>query len=338
MAQVERNAQHRAKISVRSRTMAGGGAPVTPADDVLVLGDANPDLVLTGDVVPTFGQAESLVDSADLVLGGSAAITACGLARLGVRVALAATVGDDLFGTFVRDALGDRGVDTRWLRVDPEVRTAVSVVLSGGDRAILTFPGAIAATGPEVIDEGLVASVRHVHSASYFLLPRLAAHLPEVFARARAAGAGTSVDTNWDPSGEWSGIDRLLERTDVLLPNTAELLALTGRTDRDEAARVVLGHGCQVALKDGADGGVLWQSPDLVTRVPAPPVDAVDTTGAGDSFDAGYISALVEGLTPHQCLVRAVTCGSLSTRAVGGTAGQPRLDELPGGFRRASST
>ncbi len=311
---------------------------MSTATDVLVIGDANPDLVLTGDVVPTFGQAETLVDSADLVLGGSAAIVACGLARLGVRVALAATVGDDLFGTFVRDSLDERGVDTRGLRVDPGVSTAVSVVLSGGDRAILTFPGAIATTGPEVIDQDLVTSVRHVHSASYFLLPRLAPHLPEVFARARRAGVGTSLDTNWDPARIWRGVDRLLDQTDVLLPNSAELLALTGRADRDEAARVVLGHGCRVALKDGAKGGVLWAAPDLVTRVPAPPVATIDATGAGDSFDAGYISALMEGLSPDECLVRAVTCGSLSTRAVGGTAGQPRRDELPGGFHSASST
>jgi ribokinase len=308
------------------------------APDVLVIGEANPDLVLTGDVVPAFGQAETLVDSADLVLGGSAAIVACGLARLGVATALAATIGDDLFGRFVRAALDERGVDTRWIRVDPDVATGISVVLSSSDRAILTFPGTIASTGPEVVDDDLVTSVRHVHSASYFLLPRLAPRLPEMFARARRAGATTSVDTNWDPARTWAGVDRLLDHTDVLLPNVAELLALTGRTDRDEAARVALGHGCQVALKDGADGGVLWQAPELVTRVSAPDVAAIDTTGAGDSFDAGFISGLVGGLAREECLVRAVACGSLSTRAVGGTAGQPGLDDLPGGFRAAPPT
>lgn len=308
------------------------------APDVLVIGEANPDLVLTGDVVPAFGQAESLVDSAELVLGGSAAIVACGLARLGVPTALAATVGDDLYGGFVRAALEERGVDTRWLRVDPDVPTGISVVLSGADRAILTFPGTIALLGPEHIDDDLLTTVRHVHSASFFLLPRLARHLPGLLARARGAGATTSVDTNWDPAGTWAGVDRLLDHTCVLMPNAAELLALTGRTDRDEAARVVLGHGGRVALKDGANGGVLWQSPGSVVRVPAPAVAAIDTTGAGDSFDAGFISALVEGLPGEECLARAVACGSLSTRAVGGTAGQPSRDELPGGFRAAPST
>jgi sugar/nucleoside kinase (ribokinase family) len=301
-----------------------------PTPDVLVVGDANPDLLLTGAAVPEFGQAETLVDGADLVVGGSAAIVACGLARLGVATALAATVGDDLYGGFVRDALVERGVDTRWLRTDPVVSTGLSVVLSVGDRAILTYPGTIATTGPEVVDEDLLTAVRHVHSASYFLQPRLAPHLPGILARARAAGATTSVDTNFDPARAWTGARDVLARADVLMPNAAELRALTGRTDLDEAARVALDLGCRVALKDGAAGGVLWDAPDAVHRVPAPTVAPVDTTGAGDSFDAGFISAMLDGLPGEECLARAVRCGSLSTRAVGGTAGQPTRAELDG--------
>jgi sugar/nucleoside kinase (ribokinase family) len=306
------------------------------APDVLVIGDANPDLLLTGDAVPEFGQAETLVDGADLVLGGSAAIVACGLARLGVATALAATIGDDLYGGFVRDALVERGVDVRWLRTDPAVATGLSVVLSVGERAILTHPGTIATTGPEVVDEDLLSDVRHVHSASYFLQPRLAPHLPQVLARARTDGATTSVDTNFDPARAWQGVRPLLEQTDVLMPNATELLALTGRTDRDEAAAVALDLGCRVALKDGAAGGVLWENPEVVHRASAPATTPVDTTGAGDSFDAGFISAMLDGLPGEECLSRAVRCGSLSTRAIGGTAGQPTRAELDATARTSS--
>jgi len=114
--------------------------------DLLVLGDTNPDLVLHGgDVVPAFGQAEHLVDDAILTIGGSGAILACGAARLGLRVAIAAVVGDDLFGRFVRDGLAEHGVDVSGIRVDPKTPTGVTVVLSGpDDRAILTMPGTIA--------------------------------------------------------------------------------------------------------------------------------------------------------------------------------------------------
>ena len=305
------------------------------APDALVIGDANPDLLLTGDAVPRFGQAETLVESADLVLGGSAAIAACGLARLGVTTALAATVGDDLYGEFVRDALIERGVDVRWLRTDPTVPTGLSVVLSAGDRAILTYPGTIASAGPEVVDDDLMARVRHVHSASFFLQPRLAPHLPRLLATARGEGATTSVDTNWDPAETWAGLLPLLGQTDVLMPNAAELQALTGRPDLDEAARVVLELGCRVALKDGGEGGALWETPDVVRRVPAPAVPTLDTTGAGDSFDAGFISGMLDGLPGEECLERAVRCGSLSTRGIGGTAAQPTLAEVRDGFRAA---
>ena len=132
---------------------------------VLVVGDACPDLVLRGDVVPRFGQAEQVLDAADLVLGGSAAIVACGLARLGVPTALAALVGDDPMGELVRDRLVAAGVDVRWLATDPDVPTGMTVVLSAADRALLTYAGTIATTTSSVVDLDLVARVRHVHSA-----------------------------------------------------------------------------------------------------------------------------------------------------------------------------
>jgi len=329
---VRRTMSIRASVMLTAETERGAGMSVP---DVLVIGDANPDLLLTGDAVPVFGQAETLVDAADLVLGGSAAIVACGLARLGVATALAATVGDDLYGGFVRDALSERGVDVRWLRTDPSVPTGLSVVLSVGDRAILTHPGTIATTGPEVVDEDLLSGVRHVHSASFFLQPRLARHLPRLLGRAHEAGATTSVDTNFDPAREWRGVLPLLGRTDVLMPNATELRELTRETDLDRAAEVVLDLGCRVALKDGAQGGAYWEAPDVVRRVAPPPTTPVDTTGAGDSFDAGFISGMVEGLAGEECLSRAVRCGSLSTRAVGGTAAQPTRAEVEDGFRAA---
>jgi ribokinase len=295
--------------------------------EVLVIGDANPDLLVTGDVVPQFGQVEKLVDSADLVMGGSAAIAACGLARLGVPTALAAVVGDDHFGEFVRAELTAAGVDTRWIRTDPAVATALSVVLSAGDRAILTFPGTLATTGPDVVDPDLLSQVRHVHSASMFLQPRLAPHLPGFFKTAVDAGATTSLDTNWDPKALWQGVFELLRYTSILFPNAAELLAITKCPDIDSAVARVTALGCRVALKDGASGGRLWEGPTAVT-VAAPATDVVDTTGAGDSFDAGFISAMIEGLSGTGCLERAVRCGSLSTRSVGGTSAQATREDL----------
>ena len=213
-----------------------------PAPDVLVIGDANPDLLLTG-AVPEFGQAETLVDSAELVLGGSAAIVACGLARLGVATALAATVGDDLYGGFVRDALTERGVDVRWLRTDLRLRPA-SVSCSRSTTARSSpIRGRSPRPAPRSSTRTCSPRSRTSTAPRYYLQPRLAPYLPQVLGRARDGGATTSVDTNFDPARTWLGSVPLLEQAHVLMPNATELRALTGESDLDAAARVVLGAG-----------------------------------------------------------------------------------------------
>ena len=151
--------------------------------DLLVLGDANPDLILHGgDVVPAFGQAEHLVDDARLTMGGSGAILACGAAKLGLRVAICALIGDDLFGRFVREGLDAAGVDTTGLSTDEAVATGVTVVLSGPqDRAIITMPGTIAGLRAELISPALLERARHVHVSSYYLQTALVSSLPGIF-------------------------------------------------------------------------------------------------------------------------------------------------------------
>ncbi|MET7399465.1 PfkB family carbohydrate kinase [Dactylosporangium sp. NPDC005572] len=353
--------------------------------DVLVVGDANPDLVLRGDVRPRFGQEEQLLSAADLVLGGSAAITAAGCARLGLRTALLTVTGPDIFGAFVRERLAERGVEV--LQPAPtDTPTGLSVILSApDDRSILTLPGTIPALRPDDVTDELLASARHVHAASVFLQPELLAGLGGVFARARARGRTTSLDTNWDPDGRWDRVVPVLAHTDVFLPNTAELLAVAGGllpgleplagagddtaeraaarleasgdtvgqaaerlvsggdTVERAAARLVAG-GTTVVLKDGARGGRAWW-PGGECAAPGLPVDVVDTTGAGDSFNAGFLAARLRGPAGvgaaeaaaqiaaggtdlPTAVAWAAAAGSLSTRAAGGTAAQATVEEI----------
>ncbi|MGW3667963.1 carbohydrate kinase family protein [Streptomyces sp. NPDC005141] len=299
--------------------------------DLLVMGDANPDVVvgpLRGPLM--FGQREQLVEHAALVLGGSAAIMACGAARLGLRVAFAGRVGDDPAGAFVREALAGRGVDVGFLVTDPVLPTPLTTVVTAGDgdRAILTAPGCLTATGPEDVPRDLLAASRHVHAASFFLMPRLARSLGTVFAQARQTGATTSLDTNDDPAGRWDRrlLDPVLRFTDFLLPNAAEASALSGETELAPAALLLAGRGPTVVVKDGANGTLACAGTRL-SHAPAVPVDPVDTVGAGDSFDAGFVAATLRGLDLPSALTVAAACGSLSTRAHGGTAAQPTWDE-----------
>ncbi|MFF5563169.1 carbohydrate kinase family protein [Streptomyces sp. NPDC012623] len=306
--------------------------------DLLVIGDANPDIVLGPlDAPLAFGQREQLVDTGVLTLGGSAAIMACGAARLGLKVAFAGRVGDDESGRFVRTALNARGVDTGALRVDPGLPTPLTVVVTraDGDRTILTSPGTLSATGPADVPDELLTGSRHVHAASYFLLPKLAAALPDLLGRARAHSATTSLDTNDDPSGEWAPgtLDATLAVTDFLLPNAQEALALATTADAGhapaslaDAARRLASRGPLVVVKDGAEGALAHDGGTL-TRTPGIAARPLDTVGAGDSFDAGFVAAVLRGLPTAEAIELAAACGALSTRAHGGTAAQPTWDE-----------
>ena len=296
--------------------------------DLMVVGDVNPDLVLRGDAWPEFGQVEQLVDDAQLVIGGSGAIMACGSARLGLRTVLCGVIGDDLFGRFMMDALRDAGVDRGGVAVAGDNRTGLSVILSRGeDRGVLTFPGSIGELEAGDIDLELARSSRHVHVSSYFLQRGVHAGLPRLFQEAHRAGATTSVDPNWDPSGAWDGgLSELLAEIDVFLPNQAEARSISRMDDTTRATRALAERASAVAVKCGREGALAVEAEEVV-RVAAIPSGVVDTIGAGDSFDAGLIAARLAGWPLDRCLRLAVACGSLSTRAVGGTAAQPSMAE-----------
>jgi sugar/nucleoside kinase (ribokinase family) len=308
--------------------------------DLLVLGDCNPDLVLAADDLElAFGQVERVVDAADLTIGGSGAIVACGAARLGLRTAIAGVVGDDLFGRFMVDALAARGVDTSALVIDATTKTGVTVILARpDDRALLTFPGAVSALTADRLDPALVRRARHVHVASFFLQTSLAPGLVRLFQTVREAGALTSVDPNWDPDELWDGgLHDLLPFTDVFLPNSAEATRIADRPDAREAAVRLAAAGPLVAVKLGAEGALGAQPDQELTEVGSlSGIAPVDTIGAGDSFDAGVLAGLLNGYDVERSLALGCSCGALSTRAVGGTAAQPTLDEALDAIRSAT--
>jgi ribokinase len=303
----------------------------SPTARVLVVGDANPDLVLRGDVVPRFGQAEQLLDDAALVIGGSAAITAHAFARLGRPVGLVAAVGKDVFGAQLTAELEAAGVDVSTLRQRSDVPTGLTVVLSrGDDRAILTRPGAIATLTAAEVEAAAtsVPGLRHVHVSSFFLQPDLAAELPALLAALRARGITTSLDTNADPAGTWLGVDAALPHLDLLLPNRAEVLALGRDADPVAAARRLAAPGPLVVVKDGASGAFAVDASGAVTTVAGAAVQPLDSTGAGDTFDAAFVDGWLAGRSLEETLRRAVLAGALAVGALGGTAGQPTQSDL----------
>jgi sugar/nucleoside kinase (ribokinase family) len=296
--------------------------------DLVVLGDCNPDLLVTGAAEPEFGQVERIVDDARLVIGGSAAITACGAARLGLHTGLVAVVGDDCLGRFMRESLVERGVDVTGVTVDDERPTGISIVLvREGDRAILTALGTIPDLSGDTLDRVAVRDARHLHVSSFFLQARLRDNLPSLFAEVRAAGSTVSIDPNWDPRGEWDGgLLETLRGTDVLFANAEEVRRIAPEDHVETAAQKLADSGPLVVVKRGGDGALAVSGGEVI-RAPALRVDIADTVGAGDSFNAGFLAGFLSGSPVADSLALACACGSLSTRAAGGTAAQPTLAE-----------
>jgi sugar/nucleoside kinase (ribokinase family) len=296
--------------------------------DLVVIGEINPDLILCGDDLdPVYGQVEKLIESATLTVGSSSVIMACGAARLGLRTAFIGLVGDDAFGRFMLEAMQERGIDTSACVVAKDGTTGLSIILArpGGDRAILTYLGTTSDLRPDQIDSAFLSRAHHLHVGGYFLLDRLRPALPDIFRNAHAQGLSTSLDTNWDPRGKWD-VGGLLEQCDLFLPNEKEARLIAGQTHLPAALDVLSQSVHTVAVKLGARGGLVRRGQDLA-ELPPPPVNIVDTVGAGDSFDAGFLYGFLNDWPLERTLGLALACGSLSTRAHGGTDAQPTLAE-----------
>ena len=300
------------------------------AYDIIVALDTCVDLLMRGgDVAPEFGQKEKLVEDYSITMGGSTCIFACQAAKLGLRVAGVGAVGEDDFGRFMRSSLAGAGVDVSGLRTSPGLKTGIAIALckEGGDRAILTHLGSADGAAENDLPAELVAASRHIHVGSYYLMRTLRPSYPRILASARRNGVSVSLDPNWDPDERWDGVPDLLPLVDILLPNENEARALAGKGMAADALKELGTRVPMVAMKQGGLGAVARRG-EAEVRASAPDIAVADTVGAGDSFDAGFLWAYLAGLPPEACLRAGTTCGSLSTRLPGGTAGQPDAAEL----------
>ena len=298
--------------------------------DILTFGDLCVDLIVSGpDVTPQFGQVEKLVAEYTLEMGGSCSIFACQAAKLGLRSTLLGRVGADDFGRLVLRRLEESGVDTRFVGVDPALKTGLGIALCPpADRAILTYMGTINVLEPADVSDELLNSARHLHYGSYFLQSGLRPGAPEIFRRAKALGLTISLDTNWDPDEGWQGLDELLPLTDLFFPNEEEARRIGLAGGLDEAAAGFLERGVGlVAIKSGERGAAVYSRAGKIA-CGTTPVQGGDSIGAGDSFDAGFLAGWLRGLGLERCLEIGMACGRSVAAQVGGLAGQPHWPDL----------
>ncbi len=295
--------------------------------DIALFGSVFVDHVLTGlERLPGPGE-EVFAEGYHREAGGGCFNTACGMTRLGASAACFALVGRD-DSQWLLDRVRSFGVATDLVRFS-DLPTGMTVAASlAADRAFLTYNGANDGLGdwlesPELPKQ--LALARHVHFACPLPPERGFALVREL----HALGSTVSLDVGWQET--WlrgAAVWPLLAELDWFLPNESEAARMTGKSEVTGMLRAFATRGVRrVVVKLGAQGAALWNGADIL-RAQAVPVTAVDTTGAGDAFNAGFLHAFLAGLPTEACLRRGAICGSLSVRKAGSLAAFPSLTEV----------
>jgi sugar/nucleoside kinase (ribokinase family) len=289
--------------------------------DVTVTGELNLDLILYGLPNELPPEQELLASGLAVTLGSSSAIFAHNLSVLGNRVGFISRIGDDPLGRIALERLAEGGVDVAKVRrMRGPTTTGLTVVLPRPNfRNMITYPGTMFEMCFEDLDLEYLASARHFHLSSFFLHRALRPRIPELFRRMKDAGLTTSLDTNDDPEDRWAeDLFEALRFVDVFLPNEREAKKIARTEDVQDAIVRLAERVPVVVVKLGDKGAMARRGKEQVTAPPVA-VEAIDTVGAGDTFDAGFISQFVRGADLARCLESANVAGAFSTTRPGGT-------------------
>lgn len=288
--------------------------------DVTIAGELNLDLILYGLPEQLAPERELLADGMMLTLGSSSAIVAHNLSALGSRVGFQSRIGDDPLGQIALERLQQGGVDVSQVRRVPgDITTGLTVILHHQAwRNILTYAGTIAELTWDDLDLDYLADSRHFHFSSYYLQRALLPRVGELLQRLKGKGLTISLDTNDDPEDRWEDLTEVFKYVDVFLPNEREARKIAGTDDLEAAIRKLSALVPLVVVKVGKEGAMAQRGNERFT-CGSRKVEAVDTVGAGDSFDAGFLHQYVRGADLQTCLASGNAAGALSTTRPGGT-------------------
>ena len=289
--------------------------------DVIVIGELNVDIILNSiSNLPQIGK-ELIADYMEVTLGSSSAIFASNLSALGVKVAFIGKIGEDNFARVVIDSLEKKKVDTSHIIKSKSLNTGATIVLVyGQDRANITYPGAMYDLNLADIDFSFLSGAKHMHFATCFMQPGIKHDLPLLFRRAKKSGLTTSLDAQWDPEEKWElPLEELLPFVDIFLPNMQEFKFLTCSNSMEEGIQKIKSFSHYVIIKNGSDGAYGWDGTQLIHQPAFVNNRVVDTVGAGDSFDAGFIKDFIDKKTFRKCLEAGALAGAINTTMSGGT-------------------
>jgi len=290
--------------------------------DIAAIGELNVDVILNGiESEPEIGK-EKFAREMTVTLGSSTAIFAANAAALGSKVCFVGLVGKDSFGSLVKTSLQAKGVDTRYV-MEGAIPTGATICMNyGEDRANLTYQGSMDVMGYDDIDKNVFDETSHIHLSSLFMQSALLRDIHKVLDIAAEKGITVSLDTQWDPMETWKlDYKSVLPKVTLFLPNAKELQALTGKDNLEDAiAEVLPCLGNAMVVKCGSEGSLLVKKDGTRKMLPAfLNKNVVDAIGAGDSFNSGFVSAFVKGLSLEDCQECGNLTGAVNTTAAGGT-------------------
>jgi sugar/nucleoside kinase (ribokinase family) len=283
--------------------------------DITIAGEINLDLILDGLREPMPVERELVASAFKVTLGSSSAILAHNLAILGRTVGFVTLAAKDEFAKIALAYLAESGVDLSKIRYsDGPAGSGVTVLLNhGSQRHILSYLGTTCEMSVKDLDFEYLCSSRHFHLSSLFLLKALHKDLPMLFKKIKQRGLTISLDTNDDPNETWGGVlDEILPMVDILLPNESELLRMTRAQTINDALSLMSQKVPLIVVKCGSNGSIVQQG-DRRQVIPPIQIAPIDTIGAGDSFNAGFLSSYLRGRSPSECAAMGNIVGAIST-------------------------
>ena len=274
------------------------------------------------------------VDTVTIHNGGNAMTAAINLTKLGVETRMVGKVGGDLFGEFLEKRLNDHGVDTRGLAKDDNTNSSVSIVLldNGGERSFLHTVGTNGTFSESDIDYSIIDECDLVFLTGTYLMDTFDGQETALFLKkCKEMGKTTFLDVCWDAKGRWAEVlDVAMPYIDFFMPSIDEAVNIAGCESLEEMADTFMAKGVKnVVIKTGKTGSYMRLAGEKSGKTfpSLKGVTAVDTTGAGDSFCSGFLSAFARDLSPEECIKIANTTGAMCVTAKGATTGIRTYDE-----------
>jgi sugar/nucleoside kinase (ribokinase family) len=302
--------------------------------DVLCVGQLSVDILVKPVEKVDFHLDTQRVDTLEITNGGDCLNVAIGLSRLGNRVRFIGKIGEDHFGDFLTKVIDKTGIDYKGLRISTEAPTCSVLVLinSSGERTFFYQGGANDHFSLNDIDMSLVDNVKLVHVGGTYLLPHFdGSGAASLFTKAQSIGKITAMDVTWDVTGRWlETIETCLPHLDFFLPSLREAEKITGKCTPQEMASFLQGRGVKNVIIKLGESGCYVQPAGTEERgffVKPHKTRVVDTTGAGDAFVAGFLSAYLRKWDLWKCAQFGCATAAFNIQSVGATEGSPTFEE-----------